>query len=174
MAYTTRSAFIAGEVVTATDMNVYILDNLKWLSTDKPMARAFASAAVSHATSGSYQELLLNSNRYDNSNIHSTLTNTGRFTVPTGGAGKWLFGGTISWTASAAANYRYASIGINGSVTANETTTVSDVVLNAVTTVVTMYDLTVTQWFSLYGWQNSGGPLNMNANSTAWAAWIGI
>lgn len=174
MAYTTDRTWVTGEVVTAAFMNTYVRDNIKWLSTDKPMARAYASAAVSHTTSGSYQELLFNSNRFDNSNIHSTSTNTARFTVPTGGAGKWLFGGTIGWVASAAANYRYASVGLNGSVTDNETATISDVTLNAKTSIVTMYDVTVAQWFSLFGWQNSGGALNMTANSNAWAMWMSI
>lgn len=174
MAYTSDWTWTTGEVVTAARLNATLRDNMKWLSTDKPMARGFASAAVSHATSGSYQEVLFNSNRFDNASVHSTSVNTGRFTAPSGGAGKWLFGGTISWTASAATNYRYASVGINGAVSANETTTLSDTILNAVTTVVTFYDLTAAQWFSLYGWQNSGAPLNMNANSNAWAIWVGI
>lgn len=173
MAYTTDRTWVAGEVVTAAYLNTYLRDNVKWLSTDKPMCRAYASAAVSHTPASSYQDLTFDTDRFDNAGIHSTTSLTARFTVPSGAAGKWMFGGSIGWAANAV-GIRYASIWANGGAINVESTTTGDGSLNSATTVVTLYDMTATQYFTLAGWQNSGGALNMNANSNAFAIWIGI
>jgi hypothetical protein len=173
MAYTTDRTWVAGEVVTAAYLNTYLRDNMKWLSTDKPMCRAYASAAVSHTPAGAYQDLTFNTDRFDNADVHSTTSLTARFTIPTGAGGKWLFGGSISWAANAT-GVRYASIWANGGAINVESTTTGDGSLNSGTTVVTLYDLSAGQYFTLSGWQNSGGALNMNANSNAFAIWVGV
>lgn len=173
MAYTTDRTWVAGEVATAAYFNTYLRDNVKWLSTDKPMCRAYASAVVAHTSSGNYQALTFNTNLFDNASMHSTVSNTDRFTVPSGAAGKWLFGGFIGWAVSGA-GARYTSAFVNGSTIYSETYSLGDAALFVSQNITTMYSMTAAQYFGLYGWQSSGGSLNMNAYSNAWAMWVGI
>lgn len=175
MAYTTDRTWVTGEVVTAALMNTYVRDNIKWLSTDKPMARAYASAAVSHLTSGTSQALTLNTNRFDNGSIHSTTTNTERFTVASGAAGKWVYGAYIIFAAPATAQQASAAVGLGG--TANllaNTAAPLDTFWGLAVSSVAMYDVIATNYFCTVGFQVSGGALNMNANSAGWAMWVGV
>lgn len=173
MAYTTDKTWTAGTVVLASDLQTYVSNNLKWLSTDKPMARAYTSVAVSHTVPSNYQSLTFNFNSYDNASVHSTTSNTERFTVPSGGGGKWLFGGSISWAANGT-GVRYVSVVINGSVVPAENFAPGDGSLFTSQSVSTFYSVSATNYFALAGWQSSGGSLDMNVNSNAWAFWVGI
>lgn len=57
--------------------------------------------------------LTLDSNEYDTSSIHSTGSNTSRFTVPVGGAGKWAGFAYVPWGGSGG-SYRYIWWRLNG------------------------------------------------------------
>lgn len=51
---------------------------------------------------------------WDTDTIHSTASNTSRFTVPTGGAGKWTGVGGVTWDADTAGTVRIAYWRVNG------------------------------------------------------------
>jgi hypothetical protein len=65
---------------------------LKWAAPSAPSAvscSVYNNAAQTLAT-GVYTTMTFNSEYYDTDNIHSTSSNTGRLTVPSGLGGKWL------------------------------------------------------------------------------------
>jgi hypothetical protein len=60
----------------------------------QPAARVYNNAAIDPAPGG-WVTLTFNTERFDTDAMHSTSTNTGRLTVPTGGDGLYLIGGNL-------------------------------------------------------------------------------
>lgn len=173
MSYTTPRTYVAGEVHTAAHHNTYERDNIAWLATDSPACRAYNSANISHTTSGSWQAVTMNSERFDNAAVHSTSSNTDRLTIPTSSGGKYIAGCGLQFTGNAT-GIRGAALGVNGLTTfaqfdgrtnsgAGEAVTIS---------VATVYAMSAADYFSFGGYQNSGGALNMlSATNTSPEAW---
>ena len=71
---------------------------LKWATPSTGItfsgAQATSNGASYSYTSGVETLLTFATETYDTNNFHSTSTNTGRLTIPTGGAGKYLFNAT--------------------------------------------------------------------------------
>lgn len=160
MAYSVPSTRATGYVVTAANWNADLVDNVTWLGRDAPHARVYNSANISHTTSGSFQALTFNSERYDTGACHSTVSNTGRLTVPTGGDGIYRIAGIVSF-ASNATGYRALKVRVNN------TTDIIYAQCPAVSgsgTVLNIsgdYLLAAADYIELLGFQNSGGALNM-------------
>jgi hypothetical protein len=177
MAYTTDRTWVTGEVVTAALMNTYVRDNVKWLSTDKPMVRCYNNAAISTAT-GVVTPLTYNTNRFDNASLHSTTSLTGRITVSTANAGKYLTGASVEWQASTLGDYRTLVVRL-GSVVNVTASTYSPGATNgfANQNVSALWSIS-NDFFDTAVQQNSGGALNVNATSyfspEFWAVWLGI
>lgn len=91
MSYTTPFTAVAGTAWKASDWNTYGRDNIAWQATDSPACRVYHNTTQSIANS-TIKSLVFNSERYDNSAMHSTSSNTARITMPTGGGGKYLVG----------------------------------------------------------------------------------
>ena len=95
---------------------------------------------------------------YDTDAIHSTASNTSRFTVPSGLGGKWLLNVHIGWTGGGSAGYRGLRPRING--------TDNGFVYNytAGTGISTeyslVYDLSAADYIEIMGDQSSGGSLS--------------
>ena len=60
----------------------------------QPAARVYNNAAIDPAP-GTWVTLTFNTERFDTDAMHSTVTNTSRLTVPTGGDGLYLIGGNL-------------------------------------------------------------------------------
>lgn len=177
MAYTTDRTWVAGEVVTAAYLNTYLRDNMKWLSTDKPMVRAYRTTTqtIPNAT---YTGIQMNIEIFDNADIHSTTTNTDRFTVPSGAGGKWLVGSGVEWTYSSIGVYRVAAVTVDGGFEyQNSSPTVGSTSVSPVSTfgLVSAASAAVIRP-SVY--QDSGGDLTTLGSGSkqtgGWAVWIGI
>lgn len=76
-----------------------------------PCARVFHSVAQT-IPNNTEVVLAFNSERYDTSNLHSTVSNTSRLTAPV--AGKYLITAAVSWD-SHATGYRTVYLRLNGS-----------------------------------------------------------
>lgn len=102
--------------------------------------------------------LTWDSELYDTDAIHSTATNTSRFTVPSGLGGKWLLNVHIGWVGGGGAGYRGFRPRING--------TDNGFVYNytAGTGIATeyslVYDLSAADYVEIFGDQSSGGSLS--------------
>lgn len=177
MAYTTDRTWVAGEVATAAYFNTYLRDNVKWLSTDKGMCRAYNNAVLPATNSANYT-LTLNSERFDNASIHDTGTNTSRLTIPAGHGGKWLFGGSLYFTASAVGNYRSSWISVNGATRIIQVEGPINGTVNTGAGPVSMYSMVATDYAELVVFQDSGGPLNVggfiSTGPEFWGFWVGV
>lgn len=79
MAYVSPSTRAVGHLVTAANWNQDVKDNIIFLH-DPPACRAFHSTSQS-ATHDNYTALALDSERFDNFGMHSTVTNNSRISV---------------------------------------------------------------------------------------------
>lgn len=158
MAFSTPATSVAGTALTAAYLNTYVRDNIAWLATDSPACRAYNSAAISIPDSV-FTAATYNSERFDNAAVHSTSSNTGRLTVPTGGAGKYLVGAVGQFGAllgNMATEFR-----INGSTIiayvqqyASASTTQGQAPLSP-------YALSAADYVECLYFQSSGAPLNL-------------
>jgi len=140
---------------------------LKWASA----GATFSGASVYN--SGTPQSIpnitettvVFNSEYFDTDNYHSTSSNTGRLTIPTGKSGKYLLIGRVWWDVNAT-GYRQLKLNKNGSLigltnfnnngASIEVTCQISVVVNA--TAGDYYDLSVVQ--------NRGGALSLLENGS--------
>lgn len=123
-------------------------------------ARVYNSSNIT-LTTGVNIALTLDSERFDNDNIHSTSSNTSRLTCQT--AGVYLITGTARFEANAT-GIRFVGIRLNGStfIAASRQGAVSGAVTNM--SVSTIYALSVSDYVELVVSQTSGSNLNIVAN----------
>ncbi len=165
MAYTTPATSTAGTALTASFLNTYVRDNVAWMATDSPACRAFNSGVVS-VTNNAETLLTYDSERFDNAAVHSTSVNTGRMTVPTGGAGKYAVGYIVTFAASAA-GVREAYVRQNGTLKIGGGGIPITNGNFAQGMGFTVYVMAVADYFDTSAFQNSGGPLNTVAPSAS-------
>lgn len=176
MAYTTPRTWVTGEVVDAALLNTYLRDNDLWVLSDSPAVRAYRSTNQILATSVQ-AAVLLDQERFDNANVHSTVTNTNRFTVPAGAGGKWIMGVGFEYNNSSVVGDRISSIILNG-VTATPLAQDSRAAASTTTrvTLATSWGLSAADYFDAQAFQSSGGNLNLLTNSNyspeLWAYWL--
>jgi hypothetical protein len=174
MSYTTDRTWVQSELVDATLLNAYLRDNMKWLSTDKPMCRVYHNAAQ-ELTSGTEAALALNSERFDNATMHDTSSNNSRITFGT--AGKYLVGGSVEFEANATGR-RYARIRAGGSSYLSAQRAPADATNVTFITVSTMYAFSAAEYAELTALQTSGGGLDIDATGNLspefYALWVGV
>lgn len=161
MAYTTPRTYVAGEVHTAAHHNTYERDNIAWLATDSPSCRAYNNANISHAVSTAAQAVTLNSERFDNAAVHSTGASTSRFTIPSGGGGKYVCTGALSWAPSAAGSYRQIQFRLTAATIVGSNNNAPSASHGSDSTLTAVYAAAAADYFELFGNQDSGGALNM-------------
>lgn len=163
-AYTAEKTWASGDVFTASDVNLYLRDNMQWVATDKPVCRVINSANIS-VTSGGNPALTFDTERFDNQNMHSTVTNTSRLSVPSGMSGKFLLIGNIEWAGNATGT-RTLQIRVTGTTTVAFEKHPTDSTNTVQMLCQTLYDgVGGTDYFELLANQNSGGNLNVNAQT---------
>ena len=126
-------------------------------------AKAYPSAAISIANSTG-TALLLNTEQYDTSAIHSTATNTSRFTIPTGMGGYWRITAAILWV-SGANGVRSVYFAKNGTAQTYSNPNGGDANGNANFLSETI-NCAAADYLEAYVLQTSGGALNVQAGVT--------
>ncbi len=125
-----------------------------------PGARVYNSAnfAVADATD---TPITFNSERYDESGLHDTGSNTSRLTATY--AGVYLITGHAAWETNAT-GIRRISVFLNGStaLATSNVTSVSGVVVTR-QSISTLYYLNIGDYVELYAYQTSTGSLNVSA-----------
>ncbi len=126
-------------------------------------ARVYNSGTVPVAAS-TETVVTFDSERSDSAAYHSTSSNTGRLTIPTGGAGRFSVTGTVEWAASALGTLRRLSIRLNGTtyIAKDEITSIINAVLPQ--TVTTIYDLADGDYVELVAFQDTVGSVNLGAS----------
>lgn len=172
MAYTAPTTQITGHVVTSTEWNTDLVDNIKWLATDKPMVRATSST---QSLSGStWTAVACDGETFDNSTAHDNSTNNTRITIPV--TGKYLLGGNATVTQSGGSTYdgmlgfRYDGTTYFGY---GQTSNKADVDgYGPRPTTTTLFAFTAAQYVELMAWENYGST-GLGGTGRFWAAWIG-
>lgn len=151
-----------------------VRDDLEWFANNRPRARVYNSAAES-ITTGTNTALTFNTERYDTGGCHSTVSNTSRLTVPSGGGGLYHIGGTITFAANATGD-RALWIQLNGATRLVQDLRRASGTFETSINVVCDYVLAAGDYVELYVFQSSGGNLNVNASSAYtpefWFRWV--
>lgn len=162
--YTAVSTPVTATTISVSSFGSKVTDDLDYLAVSKPNCRVYNSATISHTTSGVYQALTFNSERYDKgAGSHSTVSNTGRLTVPTGCAGVYRIFGCITFAANAT-GARGIAIRLNGTTYLVAHTTAAFASVDCSMAITTNYSLAVGDYVELMGFQSSGAALNMSLN----------
>lgn len=130
-------------------------------------ARAYRSSNTSIANA-TVASIAFNAEDWDTDSMHSTVSNTSRLTVPAGKGGKWLVVGSIAF-ATNGTGIRMPRIHVNGSAGYRTTPTFNPVGggFQTIAQVSDIVDVAAGDYFELYGYQTSGGSLNILAGSEA-------
>lgn len=169
---TMGTALVAGSNITITVSDVG--DTITIASSASAAtavgARAYRSSTQT-ITTATATVVLFNAEEYDTNTIHDTSSNTGRFTVPTGKGGKWLFAGNVSWEPNATGQ-RQCYWKLNGTtVQKGESGLVnlsaSTILQNAPTVVLS---LSQGDYVEMIVYQDSGGDLTLSATDTVASA----
>lgn len=175
MAYTTPATFVAGNVLTASQLNTHLRDNIAWIATDSPSCRVYKSSSQA-ITTATVTAITHDSERFDNAAMHDTGSNTSRITVPSGGGGKYLTGAGVDWAGDTGGTYRNVALRLNGT-----TTIASDMRAPTATSgfaqasLATVYSLAAADYTELVVLHDKGS--NLNVSTTAnwspefWAFW---
>lgn len=162
-----RGVFTALTVPTAAQLNDCF---------NVPRCRVRNSADITIAT-GTSTKLTFNTEDFDYGGMHSTSTNTGRITIPTGGDGTYLIGAQVLWAANGT-GIRDINIKLNNTTYLAQNTALT---AGAGTTMTmstsTLVALTATDYIEVEVYQNSGGNLSATAfyqSPCFWATWVAI
>jgi hypothetical protein len=174
VSWTAPFTYTTGQVLTAANLNTYLRDNTDFLGgAARPHARVFNSANQSLTTAVTLAPVLYDSERVDVGAIHSTVTNTGRLTVPTGAGGWWMVGLNAA-IATNTTGSRQCAIRVNGTTTIAIASAPGANVDN-VFAMVTAYQVAAGDYFDSTAFQNSGGALNLQVNGNYscefWCQW---
>lgn len=115
-------------------------------------ARVFHSTTQSLASGGI---ILFDSERWDTDAYHSTVTNTGRLTIPSGQDGIYSIVGNAGWDANTT-GYRALDIRLNGATLIGREQVSGQASIVFTHHVMTIYSLVATDYVELIATQNSG------------------
>ena len=131
-----------------------------------------ASQSITNATD---TIVTFDTEQWDTNTIHSTATNTGRFTVPTGYAGKWRLSGTLNGDTSGTNWQLY--IFVNGTAFITGFPQFTEIANGGGTGMFTLsyeLNLAVADYIELKAYQNSGGAANIRGQySRVFFSYIG-
>ena len=111
MAWTSPKTWTTNEVLTSSDMNVYVRDNETFLRN--PPQCSASNSTGQNINSSTDTILSANTELFDTDGMHSTVTNNSRITIQT--AGRYRVSAHASWDASTGGSYRRLRVSINGS-----------------------------------------------------------
>lgn len=156
-----------GQAVTASDMDTYVKDNLSWLGTDRPHARAVDSS-FSHNSPGNW---LSPSWSTISTNVASMVA-AGGGSVTATTAGFYIIGGGATFTTNTTgARGLILSSSANGGGTVYAQQNVPNQSVDVGATIVTALYCTGSQAIHIAAYQGSGGTLTLT-NVHMWAIWV--
>ena len=122
-------------------------------------------------SSGSFTKIVFNSEDWDTDSAFDT--STGRFTVPSGAAGKYTFYTSVAVDSMTADQNVYVAFYKNGShaQSGNATPSVSTTISSSISA---SFDLSVGDYIEVYSLQSSGSSKNYIGNSTTECLFYGF
>ena len=178
MSLTAWKTYASGDNATAADRNTYERDNGKWLTHDgtdgAPMCvvrRTTQDIANASEQGIGYTEADL----VDVGDMHETISQPTRITVPTGGGGQYLCGFEIKFEPNST-GFRQMSIKDSGGSTFGHQRNFSPSSSQNtnMTTSFLLHDRAAAGYWEYIGYQTSGGLLDACiAICRGWAIWMG-
>jgi len=104
--------------------------------------------------------ITFDSERNDTNTFHSTVTNTGRITIPSGYGGKYQIRAQFTYASGALGNLFYA-------IRKNGTAIYVQPAYSLQGTITIQEDLVATDYLEVAAFQNTGGSINVQANGTS-------
>lgn len=147
-------------------------DNPKLLASPDAQRARVSKTGAQTISNNTLTVLTWDTENYDVGDLHDNATNNSRITVPTGGAGVWLFGTSVRWAANTT-GHRRAELNKNGAVathidliqTVNSGSIVTQQIVTFPPEVVADAD-----YFTISVSQSSGGDLDVGVGeSVFWA-----
>lgn len=158
-----QSTAAVGNLVSSTLWNDDVRDAVNFL-LDPPRTRLRNTATVSTNTS-TYTAMTWDTEVEDTDGMHSTSTNTSRITIVT--TGYYQLSGGIGWAANSTGQRRawwhVNGTGVLGGLVTIPAGTATEMAIPAATITLS---LTAGDYVELFGWQNSGGTLDMNPTTS--------
>ena len=143
---------------------------LKWATPTTPAyvgVSVYKSAAqtISNLTATA---VTFNTEDFDTNGFHDSSTNTSRFTVPSGKAGKYLLTGGLAYLAGNATGLRGAYIYKNGAAYNYnvQQPAVSPSPYGSLVNISFVLNLAVSDYIEIFAFQGDGGNLNVSENQT--------
>ena len=173
MAYSTPRTWVAGEYVTAAELNANVRDDISFLG-NPPACRVFnsGSQSIAHNTETA---LTFDSERFDTDTMHSTVSLTNRVTINT--AGLYLVTGTFQFALNGTGERR-AILKVNATTYIGFGQTAANLVVGSGLTIASVWKFAVADYVELRVQQTSGGALNIDAlaaySPEFTATWIGL
>lgn len=169
IAYATAADAAARLALGAAD-SIYVCGATAPETQIVPAVRVYNDAAIDPAVAN-WVTLTFNSERFDTDGMHSTVTNTGRLTVPTNGDGLYMIGGNIK--IGVGSGDKGLRILLNGATAiaesyGNKTSDSGDSIA-----ITTLYSLAATDYVELQVYVESDLNVTVSANVSPefWAIW---
>jgi hypothetical protein len=157
-----------GQILTAdTTVSPY---KVKWAT---PATASFVGVGVKKSANQSianatFTAITFNQEDFDTNAFHDTSTNNTRITIPAGKAGYYAIAGTIIWSGNGVGN-RGIELQKNGaSVTYMNFLSAAASPNDGGYSMSYILNLAVSDYVELFGYQTSGGALNINSAGTNW------
>ena len=130
-----------------------------------PSGATYVGANVFNSTSQAITSnvdtvITFDSERNDTNGFHSTVTNTGRITIPSGYGGKYQIRAQFTYASGALGNLFYA-------IRKNGTAIYTQPAYSLQGTITIQEDLVATDYLEVGSFQNTGGSINVQANGTS-------
>ncbi len=139
----------------------------------QPAAAVYNSGAFTPDVSA-WTSITFDSERIDTDAVHSTSTNTSRLTVPTGGDGLYLIGGTVEFPSTAGNGVTLGvRILLNGATTLAATKFTSAPSDTSILTVARAYQLAAGDYIELQAYTTASHNVNATGNYSPefWMVW---
>ena len=142
------------------------IDSTQFIDSPTQPRCAVYHAVTQSISTGTDTVVLFDSELFDVGGLHSTVSNTGRFTVPAGGDGVYLVIGVVVFAANAT-GVRRASVIKNGTITigisSNTIETSPTAVADTGLSIMAIVSLVAGDYVELMAYQTSGGALNISS-----------
>jgi hypothetical protein len=161
-----------GSGTTGTVGNAAFITALYDSIEDKPRCRAYKTTSNQSVNNTTLTEITLNAESFDSGTLHDNVTANTKITVPTGGGGVYLIGGSVRYAVNGT-GLRAAQVRKNGATILSTTEHGgADASIQTFVMTTTIVVLAAADYIELMAYQSSGGALDVEPDESGTALWL--